>query len=425
MRGQELRKGRGATFLRTDDHEGEARTAWRLRGRRPSPHVRSGLIAGFGGGDGYNGPLRLGPEAIDVAENGVESRAFNLRRMGRDRLRRSRQQAVAGRVGEPERMGYRPRQGLPVGPRQDAVLSIAAEAAVADRVQRHDDTTRRHGLQRRQVEAFGPVGQADRDLCLREHPVECAAMAEPQDGLVGNGTSCQALRHGHREFRTLVAYDNDAPRPRRPGRAGRRIAPIPRREIRRVRNGDDRPPGPSRGHDGVRDLGAYADADRPPRQVVPEFRVRVAHMLDQVDARVVRPVEGHGAQVAPVRAGDEQHVPRRWRPASHAVDVADRPEAPAFPCQGFIQGSSRECDTDREPRHPSGMVEIVRVLDLAARHPLEGPVEPDRTLAPRVRHRPDRMAAAARSQSEWLYQADHAPSDARTAARIKSMVAAS
>ena len=227
------------------------------------------LIVGFGGGDSYNGPLRLGPEVIDVAEHGVEARPLDLQRMCRDRLRRSRQQAVTGQIGQPEAMRYRARQRLPVGPGQDAVLSIAAEAAVADRVQRDDDATRRHGLQRRQIKALGGVGQTDRDLRLREQPEERVAIAEPNDGLMGYRTPCQALRHGHREFRTLVAYDNDAPRPRGPGRARRRIVPLPWRQVRRVRNGDDGAPGPSRGRDGVRDLCAHADADRPLRQVAP------------------------------------------------------------------------------------------------------------------------------------------------------------
>ena len=209
---------------------------------------------------------------------------------------------------------------------------MTAEAAVADAVQGHHETARRHGLERGQIESLLRVGQADSDPAPGQQAEEGVAIEEFRDQQVLDARCIQHLGQSPRQYRALVTDDGDWPaaivEPRR-----RTIAsPFERRHVDAVRDCQHRSVRPPGGGDGVGDLLAHTDPDRPPGAVTIELRALVCmpDVLDEVDSRICRVHETTPTQIAPVQPGQEQHVAVLRLPALGHDTVSGGPELLTF-----------------------------------------------------------------------------------------------
>ena len=287
---------------------------------------------------------------------------------------RSRQgQRPLHRVGQRER----------AAPEQ-AVLPVAAEAPVADAVRGHRHAARRHRLQRRQVEPLLRPRQHHGDLRVREPLEEQAPLREPVLDQVRDAAGAQFRRQRVAEFRRLAREHRHRRRPRADAPAGLEVGRSGDRQHGAVRVRTHR-----LGH-----LPAHADAHRAPRQVAAQLGVRmpVAHVLEEVDARVRQVREAAGVQIAPVGAGEEQDV---VRPGVPVAGGRSRPQR--LPLAGQRRRARRtgEGHADVEARGAS-VRHVVRVLQLPAAEPDVVAVEPH---GARRAHGVAPIAAAAASRS--------------------------
>ena len=177
------------------------------------------------------------------------------------------------------------------------------------------------------------------------------------------------------------------------------------RHVDAVRDGQDRTPWPAGGGDRIGDLLADADPDRSLGEVTIEMGrqvlARMPHALDEVDPGVCQRLQAILDQdrASPFLRETECREAAGSQPS---VKVPSSVGQRSFRsrARASFAGSSAERHPRREAGHAPDMVEIVRVLDLAAGQIGESPVKPDRSCVS-SRHEAVSPACAFRTFRPW------------------------
>ena len=268
---------------------------------------------------------------------------------------------------------------LGVVPGDQAVLFLETEAAVADAVQGHHETARRHGFERRQIKSLPFSGQTDNYPTLAKQGKKSIPVNESGNQKVLNAGCIQSIGQGTGKIGALVADDRD----RLPSRLVPCREAVSRRfegtKVDSIRDRQNRTIRLTGGADGIGDLRTHADPDGSSRELLvclPEL-VGVANMLNEVDPGDIQRI-----QVQLVPRNSSLFPQERAHPGTRAPNVpqfplSGGPESLAFLGLPLVRRFPTERDPGHEPGHAPYVFKVVRMLEKSAVQTLEVPVEPD------------------------------------------------